>query len=112
VQARLEALGTDLARVCVDLLRFFGATYRDLFGLESPPLHDPIAVARVAAPDVVRSARVPVVIELDGAHTRGATVVDLHGRTGSGDLVDVGTRLDVPAFWDLVIGAVGALGRA
>jgi purine nucleosidase/pyrimidine-specific ribonucleoside hydrolase len=111
VLARLEALGSDLARVCVDLLRFFGATYRDLFGLESPPLHDPIAVARVAVPDVVRCVRAPVVVELQGAHTRGATVVDLHERTAGGDIIEVATRLDVPAFWNLVIGAVDALGQ-
>lgn len=111
VLARLEALDTGLARICVELLRYFAATYRDIFGLESPPLHDPIAVARVAAPDVVGCVRTRVAVELAGRHTRGATVVDLYGRTGVGESVDVATRLDVSAFWDLVVGAVAALGR-
>src|SRR5512144_2085494 len=30
---RISALGTDLARICVDLLRFFGSTYREIYGL-------------------------------------------------------------------------------
>jgi purine nucleosidase/pyrimidine-specific ribonucleoside hydrolase len=108
---RLEALGTDLARICVDLLRFFGASYRDVFGLGSPPLHDPVAVARVVAPDVVTCVSAPVAVELDGRHTRGATVVDLYGRTEQPATTLVATRLDVPAFWDLVIGAVEVLGH-
>jgi purine nucleosidase/pyrimidine-specific ribonucleoside hydrolase len=111
VLERFDALGSDLARVCVDLLTFFGSTYREIFGLPDPPLHDPIAVARVIAPDVVRCVRAPVTVELVGEHTRGATVVDLHRRTGRPADVEVATELDVPAFWDLVIGAVAALGR-
>ena len=63
------------------------------------------------APDLVVCVRAPVVVELEGEHTRGATVVDLHRRTGRSADVEVATQLDVPAFWDLVIGAVAALGR-
>jgi purine nucleosidase/pyrimidine-specific ribonucleoside hydrolase len=107
---RIAALGTDLAAVCVDLLTFFAGSYREVFGLPAPPLHDPIAVARVIAPDVARGVQAPVAIELEGRHTRGATVVDLHGTTGVGTPIEVALTLDVPAFWDLVVDAVAALG--
>ena len=63
------------------------------------------------APDVVGCVRAPVVVELEGEHTRGATVVDLHRRTGRSADVEVATQLDVPALWILVIGAVVTLGR-
>jgi purine nucleosidase len=109
---RLHHLDSDLARVCIELLTFFGAAYLEVFGFPDPPLHDPIAVARVIAPEVVECVRAPVVVELDGRYTLGATVVDLHRQsTGRGD-VQVATTLDVPAFWNLVIGAVADLGRA
>jgi inosine-uridine nucleoside N-ribohydrolase len=39
--------GTPLARICVDLLTFFAGSYRRVFGFDAPPLHDPVAVARV-----------------------------------------------------------------
>jgi purine nucleosidase len=110
VLARIAGLGTELAAVCVDLLTFFADAYRDVFGLPAPPLHDPIAVARVIAPDAVRCVRAPVAVELAGRYTRGATVVDLHRTTEAGTPVDVALTLDVPAFWDLVVDAVATLG--
>ena len=48
-------------------------------------------------------------VELGGRHTRGATVVDLHGRTGRPVNARVALDLDVPRFWDLVCGAIAAL---
>ena len=47
---RIAALDTPLARICVDLLTFFADSYRRVFGFDSPPLHDPVAVARVIDP--------------------------------------------------------------
>lgn len=41
---------TELRTMLVELLNFFAATYRDVFGIvEGPPLHDPLAVAAVLA---------------------------------------------------------------
>jgi purine nucleosidase len=110
VLARIAALGTPLAQVCVDLLRF----YRDrqvLMGVDDPPVHDPVAVASIADPVTVTTRDVRMQIELDGTHTRGATVVDLSGRDGSEPNASVGIELDHPRFWDLVIAAIEQLGR-
>jgi inosine-uridine nucleoside N-ribohydrolase len=107
---RIAAIGTPLARVCVDLMTFFGATYRSVFGMPDPPLHDPIAVARLIDPAVVRCVAAPVHVEKAGTLTRGATVVDLHHRTGLPDNALVGMSLDRERFWDLVVAAITALG--
>jgi inosine-uridine nucleoside N-ribohydrolase len=107
---RLRALGTPLARTCVDLLAFFAGTYRSVFGFPAPPVHDPVAVALVLDPTLVTGRRAPVAVELVGTHTRGATVVDLHGRTGAPDTAWVALDLDVARFWDVVIAAVARLG--
>ncbi|BCB88048.1 pyrimidine-specific ribonucleoside hydrolase RihA [Phytohabitans suffuscus] len=109
VVARIRALDTPLAEVCVELMTFFGSTYERVFGLPEPPLHDPIAVARVIAPGMVRCVDAPVAVELTGAHTRGATVVDLHRRTGAAPNAQVALALDVPRFWDLLVGALTTL---
>jgi inosine-uridine nucleoside N-ribohydrolase len=110
VLGRIAALGTPLARICVDLLTFFSASYRRVFGFEAPPLHDPVAVARVIDPAMVTTVEANVAVELAGTHTRGATVVDLHGVTGRQPNAQVATGLDVHRFWDLIVTAIAALG--
>jgi purine nucleosidase/pyrimidine-specific ribonucleoside hydrolase len=112
VIAEFLAMGTRLGIVCAELMTFFASTYRRVFGFEHPPVHDPIAVAAVLEPSIVRTVAAPVAVELAGAYTRGATVVDLHGRTGNAPNADVAVGLDVDAFWRLLMNAVGRLDRA
>jgi purine nucleosidase/pyrimidine-specific ribonucleoside hydrolase len=107
---RLRAQATPLAATVVDLLGFFRDRYRDIWGLGSPPIHDPVAVARVIDPSLVRCEDAYVAIELHGAHTRGATVCDRHGVLGRAANAQVATELDVPRFWDLVVDAVERCG--
>lgn len=112
VLGRIEALGTPLARVCVELLTFFGSTYHETWGFPAPPLHDPITVAYLIDPEVMTYERVGLRIELDGRHTRGATVADLHRRMDWEPNANVGIGLDRDRFWNLMIGAIEELGRA
>ena len=107
-----RALGTRLGAVCADLMTFFASTYRRVFGFEHPPVHDPIAVAAVVDPTVVRTVPAPVTVELTGTYTRGATVVDLHRRTTRPPNADVAVGLDVAAFWRLLMAAVRSVGEA
>ncbi|MGY4394045.1 nucleoside hydrolase [Streptomyces sp. TE12347] len=110
VVARFVALGTPLGQTCADLLTYFGSTYRELWGFASPPLHDPVAVARVIDPGLVHCVDAQVVVELNGRYTRGATVVDLHRSTGRPVNARVAVTLETGAFWDRMVGAVAALG--
>jgi inosine-uridine nucleoside N-ribohydrolase len=93
--------------ICVELLTFFAGSYRRVFGFDAPPLHDPVAVARVIDPTVMEAN---VAVELTGTHTRGATVVDLHGVTGRQPNARVAVGLDAERFWELMVAAVAALG--
>ncbi|MCH0541715.1 nucleoside hydrolase [Streptomyces sp. MUM 203J] len=110
VVARIRALGTPLARWCGELLTYFGAAYREVYGFPAPPLHDPLTVAHLVDPDLITLVHAPVAVELTGTHTRGATVVDLDGVTGARPNAYVGVDVDVPAYWDLVTDAVRTLG--
>jgi inosine-uridine nucleoside N-ribohydrolase len=111
VLGRIDALGTPLAGICVALLTFFRDTYRTLFGLGDPPVHDPVAIAHLIDPATVTTATLPMRIELAGEHTRGATVVDTNGRTGWEPNAEVGLHLDHGRFWDLLVAAIDRLGR-
>ena len=103
VRERIRALGSPVARLVDDLLGFFAESYREVFGFEAPPLHDPCAVAAVIDPTLLRTKAMHVAIELRGEYTAGRTVCDVFGVTGEAPNAEVGLELDVPRFWDLLI---------
>ncbi|MBG0565689.1 nucleoside hydrolase [Actinoplanes sp. NEAU-A11] len=109
--AEFRGLGTRLGEICAELMTFFASTYHRVFGFEHPPVHDPIAVAQVIDPAIVRTVTAPVAVELTGTYTRGATVVDLHHRTGRTPNADIAVGLDVGAFWRLLMAAVRQAGE-
>jgi inosine-uridine nucleoside N-ribohydrolase len=109
---RLRGLGTPLADTVVLLLGYFRDRYRDIWGLPAPPVHDPVAVARVIDPELVRCEAAHVAVELHGTHTRGATVCDRFGVRGFTPNARVAMELDADGFWDLVVEAVDKLGSA
>jgi inosine-uridine nucleoside N-ribohydrolase len=109
VLARLNT--TPLARTMADLLRFFASTYDEVFGMPDPPVHDPVAVAAVAQPELLKFVDAAVAVELEGTHTRGATVVDLHAVTRQPPNARVAVELDQPGFWEVMLSAIERLGR-
>jgi purine nucleosidase len=108
------ALATDgiiaemrgISGICADLMTFFADAYRKNFGFPHPPVHDPVAVAYVIDQAVVPTVAAPVSVELAGTYTRGATVVDLHHRTGRASNAEVAVDLDVDAFWNMLLNAL------
>ncbi|MDN5851668.1 MAG: nucleoside hydrolase [Actinomycetia bacterium] len=106
VVARIRAVDSGLATTIADLLSFFASTYERIWGLPAPPVHDAVAVARVIDTDLVECTRAPVSIETSGEFTSGATVVDLHSRTGRPPNAHAGVTVDVDRFWDLMVDAL------
>jgi inosine/uridine nucleosidase len=106
---RLRAVGNPAARAVIGWLSFFADTYRTVYGFAGPPVHDACALALLIEPSLVRSVDAFVAIETEGRWTRGATVVDLHGRLGRPPNARVAMELDAARFWDVVVEAVAAL---
>lgn len=109
VLERIAAIGNAASRFGVELLHFFNSAYEVAEGMPAAPLHDPVAVALVAAPDAVTAVHTRLDVELAGTHTRGATSVDLLGTSGLPANAHVATDVDVPRFWQLVEDAIRAL---
>jgi purine nucleosidase len=111
VMARFRAEGGPKAAFMVDLLAEFGRRYDDVQGFESPPVHDPVAVAIVIDEEEggghVRLVPAPIAIETAGRHTTGMTVVDLRP-WAAGEVTHTAVALDLDTawFWDLVAAAV------
>ncbi len=107
VMDRIADIGTPVAGIVIELMRFYGRRYTPPDG---PPLHDPCAVARVIEPRLVESKEAFVAIEIQGRWTRGMTVVDFGDRQNQPRNAAVATALDVAGFWDLMLDALTRLG--
>ena len=69
---------TPLRRTLSTLISFFAETYKSTFGfVDGPPLHDALTVAYVANPQLFKTRRHRVDVELAPSHTIGETVVDI-----------------------------------
>ena len=93
------------------------ALTRDLLsggaGREGFPMHDPLAVASVILPGLLRTESLPMQVETRGAGTLGMTAADLRepARTEPGwHRVDVATGVDAGAALDLIAERVLAAG--
>ena len=70
------ALKTPVGKTAGDLLNFNGRTHGTEKGVNLGAMHDPCAVLAVTHPELFTSKPRSVVIELEGSHTRGQTLVD------------------------------------
>lgn len=111
-RARIEALGSEVATFAAALLDAYGAAYERAFGGEpAGPMHDACAVLAVTHPELFTIEERHVVIELQGEHTRGRTVVDQRGGVrGSTANAAVLTGIDHEAAFDVLLGALASYG--
>ena len=105
---RLRATGR-VGGVVAGFLDYFAATYKRVFGFDAPPLHDPVAVAAVLEPGLLKTRPMRVDIECESDITRGETVCDFYGVTGRTPNAEVGVELDREGFFKLLYGALARL---
>ncbi|QCJ68827.1 ribonucleoside hydrolase [Providencia heimbachae] len=110
VVAKIADIGTQCSQFVVELLDFFGKMYKQAQGFDSPPVHDPCAVAYVIDSSVMTTQKVPVDIELSGALTLGMTVADFRHLAPEDCHTQVAMKLDHDKFWLLVINALKNIG--
>ena len=107
---RLRAVGNPAAEATIGWLTFFADTYRTVYGMAGPPVHDACAVALMIDSSVC-AASTPSSPSRPKAAGRGGD----GGRPPRGleqpPNAKVAMELDVPRFWDLVIGAIGRCDR-
>ena len=109
---RMRAMPHEVGQVAAAWMGFFGASYRKVWDFTAPPLHDPCTLFHLIEPQSMSYVDSFVAVETEGAWTRGATVVDLHGRLGRAANARVATRIDADRFWEVVLVAVDAAGRS
>jgi len=105
IMNELSSWNTPFARLLVDLLKFYAGTYDAVFKFPSPPLHDPLAVAYVIAPELFTLDLMRVDIETRSDLTRGQTVCDVYHLSKKTPNVHLAIRVDVPGFWKVMMAA-------
>src|SRR5687767_4305484 len=102
---RLRATGR-VGGVVAGFLDYFASTYESIFGFDAPPLHDPVAVAVVLEPGLLKTRPMRVDIECGSDLTRGESVCDFHGVTGRAPNAEVGVELDREGFFRMLYGVL------
>jgi inosine-uridine nucleoside N-ribohydrolase len=93
------------------LLLFIGSTYKQVFGLDSPSLHDPIAVAYVLDPSKFTTELHRVDVETLSELGAGRTVCDFWGTSGRPKNVRVALAVDLDWFWTKLTEALARADR-
>ncbi|HYM63657.1 MAG TPA: nucleoside hydrolase [Gaiellaceae bacterium] len=104
---RLRASGHTGAFVA-DLFAFYHRFHAETYDFPGSPVHDAVAVALVAQPNLVKTLRRNVVIETESELCRGRTVVDLWRRTDREANCAVGVDIDSEAFLELLVGRLAS----
>ena len=108
---KIKAIKTKPAKFVLEMLEFFGKMYKQAQGFTYPPVHDPCAVAYVINPELIKTKRVPVDIELTGTLTLGMTVADFRFPPDDSCHTQVATELDHTGFWDLIVDSLERIGE-
>ena len=74
VLQRIKALPAPAGSLFAALLTFFRDTYFETFEMKDPPLHDPVAMAYVIAPEMFAGKRVHVHVDCSASVCAGRTV--------------------------------------
>ncbi len=109
---RIAGIGSPLGAFVTDVLAFFGSTYKKMQGFEHPPVHDPCCVAALIDDSIITTREAFVGVETAGHLTYGMTVTDFDALLGHPVNARVGTGIDNPRFWDLIVDALERLSAA
>jgi inosine-uridine nucleoside N-ribohydrolase len=98
----------ELAQLFRGFVEFFSESYRTVFRIPEPPLHDPLAVCFVLAEELFGKRLVNVEVETGSFFCFGQTVADLDCVSGRAPNVWLVESVDASAFWRLMLAACRA----
>jgi len=106
---KIRQFGSDILNTIADLLEFFMKTYKEVFGIDGAPLHDPTTIAYLIEPDMFEWEDYYIEVELKGKSTYGATVTDIWKVTKKKPNFRVLTKIDRGEFIKLLLKLMGKL---
>lgn len=108
--ARLNALGTPIARALAALFTHDNTSYVERYGAGVIPAHDPCTLAWLMWPDLFESVEIAVTVDIREGPTFGMTIADFWRKTEASPNVTWATAIDTNAFFERFINRIGGLG--
>lgn len=102
VVEKIKSLNNKASKLFVDLMEFFAASQKNVFGWTAPPVHDPTTIAYIIDPKCIEVKPMFCEIELWSERSYGRTLCDYFGILKKKPNVDVAVKLDFDRFWNLV----------
>lgn len=97
----LATIDTPLGRLVNDWLRFYEKLHRNSMGVGGA-MHDPLALALVIDPTLVRTRPAHIGVDLGGTYAFGATVADFWRERGEKDNARIACGVDADRFFKLM----------
>jgi inosine-uridine nucleoside N-ribohydrolase len=94
--------------VVADLHAFYRRFHEQVYGHDSTPVHDALAVASLIRPELLETERLPVEVDTGYGPARGRTIVDRLRRTGPGN-AHVALGVDADGFIELLTERIARL---
>ena len=102
VVEKIKSLNNKASKLFVDLMEFFAASQKNVFGWTAPPVHDPTTIAYIIDPECIEVKPMFCEIELWSERSYGRTLCDYFGILKKKPNVDVAVKLDFDRSWNLV----------
>ncbi|MGL5721017.1 MAG: nucleoside hydrolase [Brevinema sp.] len=98
---RLNEINTDLSRLVVDWCHFYEKLHRGTMGVGGA-LHDPLVIAAIANPGLLKSVPVEMTIEQGTGMLSGATVAEYWGKNAETSNVYAALEVDSEGFFEML----------
>jgi inosine-uridine nucleoside N-ribohydrolase len=108
-RAHEQGLEGRVGEMVRGLLRFYGEFHRTHYGWEGSPIHDAVAMAYVARPDLLETLDRGVKVDTGPELSRGRTYVDLWRRAGWEPNAHVAVDIRAEDFLDLLVERLNSL---
>jgi len=99
---RMETLDTKASDLFVKLMDVFNENQREVFGLPGGPLHDPVTIAYLIDPTLLKTKHVHCAIDLSQGISHGRTNCDMFDYLKQKKNTYVANAIDVDKFWTIV----------
>ena len=99
---RMDKVGNRASKLFVDLMGHFCKTQKEVFGWEGGPLHDPVTIAYLIDPSVLKVKPMNVRVDIRSTESYGRTNCDFFDYLHLPHTADVATDINVEKFWDII----------
>jgi len=99
---RMDRISNKASQLFVDLMRFFNKTQKEVFGWDGGPLHDPLTIAYLIDPSVVKTRLMNVQIDIKSEQSYGRTNCDIFGMSEGPKNSSVCLEVDIEKYWRIV----------